>query len=53
MNSLLIRDAADEKELSSVKKEIERLKTDSKTVVSDATKKLSETQENTRQQLKL
>ncbi len=46
LNSLLIRDAADEKELSSVKKEIERLKTDSKTVVSDATKKLSETQDS-------
>ena len=43
LNSLLIRDAADEKELFGVKKDIARLRTDSKTVVSDAQKKQSET----------
>jgi len=46
LNSLLIRDAADEKELSGVKKDIARLRTDSKTVVSDAQKKQSETQDS-------
>ena len=43
LNSLLIRDAADEKELANVKKDIARLRHDSNKVVSDAEKKQSET----------
>jgi len=43
LNSLLIRDAADEKELDGVKKDIDRLRRDSKNVVNDAEKKQSET----------
>lgn len=46
LNSLLIRDAADEKELANVKKDIDRLRRDSKTVISDAQKKQSETQDS-------
>ena len=44
LNSLMIRDAADEKELANVKKDITRLRQDSINVVTDAEKKQSETQ---------
>ncbi|MEX1377876.1 MAG: chromosome segregation protein SMC [Eubacteriales bacterium] len=44
LNSLMIRDATDEKELANVKKDIARLRQDSVNVVTDAQKKQSETQ---------